>query len=85
MCGIDHPHVLGLIGICLDPSNSPYLLLPFMENGDLRTYLKNKRDKGGVSHIDEYPQVIRKNMHSLIKAENNSGLTFFQRGSKTQT
>ncbi len=44
MCGFDHPHVLGLIGICLDPSNSPHLLLPFMENGDLRTYLKNRRE-----------------------------------------
>ncbi len=43
MCGFDHPHVLGLIGISLDPSNSPHLLLPFMENGDLRTYLKNRR------------------------------------------
>ena len=57
MCGFDHPHVLGLIGICLDPSNSPYLLLPFMENGDLRTYLKNKRDAGGLLDVSEYPQV----------------------------
>ncbi len=24
----DHTHVLGLVGICLDEGNSPYLLLP---------------------------------------------------------
>ena len=57
MCGFDHPHVLGLIGISLDPSNSPHLLLPFMKNGDLRTYLKNKRDADGIIYISEYPQV----------------------------
>lgn len=60
MCGFDHPHVLGLIGICLDPSNSPHLLLPFMENGDLYSYLKHKRDASGCSSkLDQYPQVGR--------------------------
>ena len=54
MSNLDHPHVLGLIGICLDPSNSPFLLLPFMKNGDLKTYLKNKR--GGISH-NNHPEV----------------------------
>jgi serine/threonine protein kinase len=29
-----------LIGICLDAGPSPYLVLPFMENGSLRSYLK---------------------------------------------
>ena len=52
MCGFDHPHVLGLIGICLDPSNSPHLLLPFMKNGDLRTYLRNRREKSTSDSID---------------------------------
>ena len=27
MCSFDHPHVLGMIGICLDTVQSPYLLL----------------------------------------------------------
>ena len=45
MCGFDHPNVLGLVGICLDSSNSPYLLLPFMENGDLKYFLKKKREQ----------------------------------------
>ena len=44
MCDFDHPHVLGLVGICLDDSNSPYLILPYMENGDLKNYLKSKRE-----------------------------------------
>ena len=56
MCEFDHPHVLGLIGISLDANNSPYLLLPFMENGDLREFLKNKRGTT-MSNITTYPLV----------------------------
>ena len=56
MCNFDHPHVLGMVGICLDENNSPYLLLPFMLNGDLRNFLKKKREVGTSSAT--YPQVI---------------------------
>ena len=56
MCEFDHPHVLGLTGISLDANNSPYLLLPFMENGDLREFLKIKRGTT-MSNITSYPMV----------------------------
>ena len=40
----DHINVLGLIGICLNtPDHIPYIVLPYMANGDLRTFLRNKR------------------------------------------
>jgi serine/threonine protein kinase len=41
MKGFDHPHVLSLIGITFDADCSPLVVLPFMENGDLRTYISN--------------------------------------------
>ena len=56
MCEFNHPHVLGLIGISLDSNHSPYLLLPFMENGDLREFLKNKRGNS-MCNITSYPPV----------------------------
>jgi len=56
MSEFQHPHVLGLIGISLDANNSPYLLLPYMENGDLREFLKNKRGSS-MSNITSYPAV----------------------------
>ena len=44
MSTFDHPHVLGLVGICVDSEKrSPYLVLPFMKNGDLKNYLKDQR------------------------------------------
>lgn len=39
-----HPNVLGLVGVCLDsPEGVPYLVLPFMEKGNLKEYLKTRR------------------------------------------
>ena len=57
MCSLSNLHVLGLDGIALDSSNSPHLLLSFMENGDLKTYLKKTR-KVGVVGSSEYPKVM---------------------------
>ena len=57
MCSFNHPHVLGMVGICLDTVQSPYLLLPYMANGDLRTFLKNKRDTS-KSFDTGYPEVL---------------------------
>ena len=55
MCSFDHPHVMGTVGICLDTLQSPYLLLPYMANGDLRTFLRNKRETAKST----YPEVYR--------------------------
>ena len=40
----DHPNIVGLLGVCFDtPDGYPYLILPFMINGNIRDYLKDKR------------------------------------------
>lgn len=45
MSEFSHPHILALCGVCLDMSDglNPMILLPFMANGDLHSYLKKKR------------------------------------------
>ena len=58
MCSFDHPNVLGMEGICLDPdTHTPFLILPFMKNGDLKSYLRNKRDVKTKFQDDVYPEV----------------------------
>ena len=37
----DHPNVLKLKGISLNDDLMPMMVLPFMENGDLRTFVKD--------------------------------------------
>ena len=51
-----HPHVLGLVGVVFDtPDGVPYLVLPFMEFGNLKNFLKTKRMED--SNTSELPQV----------------------------
>ena len=45
MSTFDHPNVLTLIGVCLDGGPAPFLVMPFMFNGSLFSYLKKKRDE----------------------------------------
>ena len=40
---LDHPNIISLVGICLDAGPSPYIILPFMENGSLLSYVKNNK------------------------------------------
>ena len=39
----NHPNVMNLIGVCTDVGESPYIVMPFMANGSLLTYLKRER------------------------------------------
>ena len=44
MLNFDHPNVINLIGVCIDAGPSPYLVLPFMENGSLLSYIRKNRN-----------------------------------------
>ncbi|XP_015793774.1 proto-oncogene tyrosine-protein kinase ROS-like [Tetranychus urticae] len=42
MGNFKHPHILKLLGVCLDPGNNS-ILLELMEGGDLQSYLRSMR------------------------------------------
>ena len=60
MCSFDHPNVLTLKGVCLDGGPAPYLVMPFMANGSLLTYLRNNR-KSIVIAKDQCEEEVNKN------------------------
>ena len=43
MYGFEHPHVLGVIGVCVDGGPAPYIVMPFMANGSLLAYIKKEK------------------------------------------
>ena len=52
----DHPNVLSVLGVSLNNDidcGLPFIVLPFMANGDLKTYLKGKR----LNNADQLPEV----------------------------
>jgi len=54
---MQHPNVLGLLGVCLETENGlPYIVLPFMVNGDLKSYLRSKRNND--IPVVNYPKVL---------------------------
>ena len=58
MKSFDHPNVLDVIGVGFDTESGngfPFMVLPFMANGDLKTFLKSKRQKPTV--VDHLPKV----------------------------
>ena len=56
MKDFDHPNVLSVLGVGFDADDGlPFVVLPFMENGDLKTYLKSKRQK--TATVDYLPEV----------------------------
>ena len=58
MKGFHHPNVLPLLGVCVDYDGDDDVLkivIPFMANGDLRTFLKESRVS--PNNTQEYPKV----------------------------
>ena len=45
----NHPNVMGLIGVSIDVGERPFIVMPFMANGSLLTYLKKNRSQFTVT------------------------------------
>ena len=45
MNGFKHPHVLNIIGVCVDAGPAPYIVMPFMANGSLLAYVRKEKLK----------------------------------------
>jgi len=44
MRDLSHPNVMSLIGVCVDSSQGPSIIMPYMANGSLLDYLKKERN-----------------------------------------
>ena len=71
---LNHPNVLPILGVCLGSkhkSGLPFMILPFMINGDLKSYLKKNRKNNAcvpkvcviINLLTEYERVGCGNYH----------------------
>jgi len=59
MKDFNHINVLTLIGISFENSQ-PIIILPFMENGDLESYLRNNKNKLKVDRLLDFVHQVAK-------------------------
>lgn len=57
MWKFNHPNVMTLIGVYIDGGPTPYIVMPFMANGSLLSYLKKERSKQIVPANTDYDLV----------------------------
>ena len=66
MAKFDHPHVLNLLGISFDMNKTPFLIMPFMANGSLLSYLRKNRKELTVKNEDVTELVINSSSRNCI-------------------
>ncbi len=57
MQDFDHPHVMSLIGVCLDAGPGIAIVMPYMANGSVIGYLKRERNSLELDDNCEIDQV----------------------------
>ena len=60
---LNHPHVMTLIGVCLDAGPGVSIVMPFMANGNLLQYLKRERTTLELCDDTENEQVSSFNIN----------------------
>jgi len=62
----DHPNVLGLIGVSVIQKEAiPLMILPYMHNGDVRSFVISKRKSKNPLEMTDFP-VVKNLVHMRI-------------------
>ena len=66
MLEFDHPNVMAIIGVCVDSIDGlPLIVLPYMVNGDLKSFLISCRKDNCVETLPEVINTLRSSfMHT---------------------
>ena len=58
MSRFKHIHVMRLIGVCTDCGSAPYIIMPYMANGSLLSYLRREKWNILLPHHANKDEVI---------------------------
>uniref|UniRef100_A0AC34QH67 Protein kinase domain-containing protein n=1 Tax=Panagrolaimus sp. JU765 TaxID=591449 RepID=A0AC34QH67_9BILA len=61
----NHPNVLRILGICLSPDGTPWMILPFMSQGDLRSYIADAYRRICIIELTDFAHQIAQGMAYL--------------------
>ena len=54
-----HTHVLALTGVSFEEDGSPMVVLPYMANGDLRSYIQQPSQVRGRSQLSTFTLFVQ--------------------------
>ncbi|KAK6176441.1 hypothetical protein SNE40_014727 [Patella caerulea] len=69
MKDFSHENVLKLMGVCLADQAIPYVVLPFMKNGDLLSYIRNPGNNPTIKDLILFGVDVAKGMDYLAKSK----------------
>ena len=69
MQGLDHPNVMTLLGICLNYNSVPCMIMPYMANGSLLSYIRAQKGSLVLPGDADITQVHIKTVLLCIKAQ----------------
>ena len=58
MQDLSHPNVMSLIGVCVDSSQGPSIIMPYMANGSVLDYLKKERKDLQLNFDAEIEEIV---------------------------
>ena len=67
MSNLSHPNVMKMIGVCVDGNNTPYLVMPYMSQGSLLTFLRKNREE--LTAMDQ-PQDTESRLKNVSQGKN---------------
>ena len=53
MSNLNHLNVMTMIGVCIDGNETPYLVMPYMCQGSILSYLRKHREELTVSNMEK--------------------------------
>ena len=59
-----HPNVLTLTGICFGMDDMPLVILPFMQHGDLLSYIRNEKNVSWCLFLNLWQKHLRDPVYS---------------------
>ena len=67
----NHPNVMKLIGVCFESNGSPLVVLPFMKNGDLLSYIRSPENSPTVKQLIRFAIDVAKGEEKVNKLQLN--------------